>query len=58
MYMVGHKNVGMQRAAITKKALAQSLKVTLPILVIEKARESIVTTLHDMLGNAGDIWTG
>ena len=33
----------------------QALQVTLPILVVEEAGQTIVATLHDVLGNAGEI---
>ncbi|MDN7899677.1 hypothetical protein QZM82_26140 [Burkholderia cepacia] len=35
--------------------VAEQMQITLPVGIIEKAEEAIVTSLHDVLRNAGQI---
>jgi len=51
MYMVGHEDVGMQRAVFFYKRLAQSVKIGLVVFFAEKAGFAVMPALHDVQRN-------
>lgn len=53
--MVAHQYVGMQGTAVPEQCFFQALQITLPILVIEEARQAVVATLDHMLRHAGKV---
>lgn len=55
MNVIVHEDISMQLALGGYGSLSQQLQVTLPIVVIQETRKSVVTTLDDMLGDAGEI---
>lgn len=55
--MVAHQHVGVQGAAIAKQRFSQALQVTLPVLIIEEARQAIVAALDHVLWHTGDVET-
>ena len=57
MGVVAHQHIGMQHAAVPKQCFSQALQVTLPILVVEEAGQSVVAALDHMLRHTGDVGT-
>lgn len=53
--MIVHEHVGVKKATRVQQRIAEQMQITLPVGVIEKAGEAIVTPLHDVLRNAGQI---
>ncbi|WP_246037163.1 hypothetical protein, partial [Thermomonas fusca] len=50
-----HQHVGMQPAIEAGKRNQQALQVALAVIVIEETGQPIVTPLHYVLGNTGEI---
>jgi hypothetical protein len=57
MGVIAHQHVGMQSTTKTWQGPSQKLKIALPIVVVEKAWQSVVSPLHDVLRNVGNIVT-
>ncbi|WP_261985589.1 hypothetical protein [Burkholderia cepacia] len=53
--VIVHEHVGVKKATRVQQRIAEQMQITLPVGVIEKAGEAIVTPLHDVLRNAGQI---
>jgi len=53
--MVCHKHVGVQAAALSVQRLAQLVKVSEPVLLVEEAGGPIVPTLHDVQRQAVNV---
>ncbi|KVA68657.1 hypothetical protein WI58_17610 [Burkholderia cepacia] len=53
--VIVYKHAGMKKATRVQQRVAEQMQITLPVGIIEKADEAIVTSLHDVLRNAGQI---
>lgn len=53
--VIVHEHVSMKKAPRVQQRIAEQMQITLPVGVIEKAGEAIVTPLHDVLRNTGQI---
>nr|WP_264162550.1 hypothetical protein [Burkholderia cepacia] len=53
--VIVHEHVGVKKATRVRQLVAEQMQITLPVGVIEKAGEAIVTSLLDVLRNAGQI---
>jgi hypothetical protein len=57
MHVVAHQHIGMQPASEAQPCVALAWQVSLAILIVQKARQPVVSTLHHVLRNAGEIET-
>lgn len=55
--VIAHQDVGVQTATEARHPIPQTLQIPLPILVIEKTRQPIVASLHDVLRDIGQVET-
>lgn len=53
--MIVHQHIGMKNAPGMQQSFTKQLKVTTPVTVIEKTRQSIIASLHHVLRNIGKI---
>jgi hypothetical protein len=51
MDVIVHQHVGVEMAAGMQQGFTQELQVSTSVVVIKKAREPIVSSLHDVLGD-------
>jgi hypothetical protein len=58
VHMVAHQYVCVQLASEAQQHVTKTLRVALAIRIVEKARQSIVASLHHVLGNSGQIEAG
>ncbi|OOW66757.1 hypothetical protein Xmar_09330 [Xanthomonas axonopodis pv. martyniicola] len=58
MHMVIHQDVSMQLAACSVRGLMHQVQIAQTIAIIQKARQAVVSALHDVLREAGkvDAW--
>lgn len=55
--MVFHRHIGMQLAACGVQGLMQQVQVAQSVAIIQKARQAVVSMLHDVLRDAGKVDT-
>lgn len=53
--MIVHQHIGVKNAPRMQQSFAKQLEITVSIAVIEKTKQSIIATLHDVLRNIGEI---
>lgn len=55
MHMVVHQHICVQPASRVEQCFAKQRQVALAIVVVEKARQTIVAALNDVLRNVGKV---
>jgi hypothetical protein len=53
--MVGHQDIGMNRAGVTPGSLPQTLEIQAAVAVGEKARATVVPSLDDVQRDPGQL---
>ncbi len=53
MDMIVHQYIRMKPTIAMMQGIAQQVQVAEPVAIVEKARQPVVASLHDVLRNAG-----
>jgi 23S rRNA maturation mini-RNase III len=53
--VIAHEHVRVKLASRRRKRLTRQVQIAVSIFIVEKTRQAIIATLHDMLRDAGKI---